>query len=218
MRRPKGKVEYDRIEFKSYKPGQAAEHFLPYLKQVPDWFIDLGPASAVEYLDARERFPEVKLLGLEPSPIGYKAARCRWPEGVPLLNVAAWDSDGAINLHKANDLLHGTAFVEWANVMDNDPTGTSSDMVVVTARSLDSLDVEYGPFTKAVIWMDVEGAERRVLAGAKSLLERGMIIGINIEMRPAYAEELHALLRGYGFELIREYFACETVRDEVWVR
>lgn len=207
-----------RHQYKPYKPGQAQEHFLPYLRRPPEWFIDLGPASATEYLDALEMFPSVKLIGMEPSPIGYKAARCRWPEGIPLLNAAAWDKDEEIVLHKANDILHGTAFTNFAKVVADAPGGESPDMVKVAAKSLDSLDREYGPFTEAALWMDVEGAERRVLAGARGLLERGAITSINIEMRPAFTEEIQALLRGYGFEFVREYFACETVRDEVWVR
>jgi FkbM family methyltransferase len=202
-----------------YKPGQAGEHFFPYLLRKPEWFIDLGPANATEYLDARSLFPEVKLIGLEPSPVGYQRALERWPkDGSYLLNTAAWDSDTRIRLYKASDLRHGTAYADADKVAVEDLNGESADAVEVEARTLDSLDLQYGPFREAALWMDVEGSERRVLKGAKRLLEDGVITSVNIETRPHLAEEFDRVLRGYGFTSIRRYLECETYWDEVWVR
>ena len=89
---------------------------------------------------------------------------------------------------------------------------------MVQARSLDSIDQQYGPFREAALWMDVEGSERRVLRGAKRLLEDGVITSVNIEMRPHLAEEFDRVFKGYGFVSIRRYFECATYWDEVWVR
>lgn len=201
-----------------YKPTQASEHFTPYVHYTPDWFIDLGPASATEFLAARQAWPRVKLLGLEPSPVGFQYAQERWPADGILLQAAAWDTDGTLTLHQANDLLHGICYPGWNEAMNDDPTGISADMLTVPCRSLDSLDREYGPFREAVIWADIEGSERRALKGAIGLFERKAICAVNLEMRPAYTKEVDAFMTQYGFDKVRCYLVCDTFWDEIWVR
>lgn len=204
-----------------YHPGQARQHFIPYLKFTPEWFIELGPGSAVEFLEVREKWPEVKLLGLEPSPVGYQAAKARWPADGILLQVAGWECDGLIRLFHPGDLLHSLCYYDGPHVLDDDPLALDNkleDSVLIPARSLDSLDKEYGPFKNAVLWMDIEGSERRVLKGAAKLLKRGAIRAVNVEVRPQYAKVIGDLLKAGDLQKVREYFACETVRDEVWTR
>lgn len=197
-------------------PGQANEHVFPHLTFAPKWFISLGPANATEFLEARDWWPGIKLLGLEPSRAGFSEASSRWPKDGILLQAAAWESDGELTLHKSDDLLHGTCFADWNAAFAQDASGDYVDCPKVVARSLDSLDLEYGPFRDAILWADVEGAERSVLRGAKGLLVRKAIGAINLEVRPHYADELAEFLSGFGFHKVREYFACETYRDEVW--
>lgn len=201
----------------TYRPGQAAEHFCPYLPHAPAWFIDLGPGSAEEHLDARRAWPACHLLGMEPSPVGYAAALRRWPDNGRLLPAAAWDTDGELALHKANDILHGTAFANYDAILADAPGGTTGDMVRVVCRSLDSLDREYGPFADVALWMDVEGAEQRVLRGAAGLLARRAILAVNVETRPANAAEIGQVLEGAGMRRVNRYLACATYWDDVWV-
>jgi FkbM family methyltransferase len=203
-----------------YKAGQATEHFIPYLDFAPKWFIDCGPGSAVEFLNMRYEWPTVKLIGLEPSPVGYEAAKARWPKDGVLLNAAVWDCDGTVKLCYPQDLLHGTCYHDGQHNIADDTTLPADfmDVADVPCRSIDSLDIEYGPFVDAALWMDIEGAERRALKGAAKVLERGGIRAVNLETRPDVCAEVAAVLQGYGFRKVREYFACETVRDEVWLK
>lgn len=201
----------------TYRPNQAGEHFCPYVPRTPKWFLDCGPACAEEYLDARAAWPGVKLLGLEPSPVGYAAAKARWPADGVLLNVAGWDADGEIVLHKATDMLHGTAYSDFARSLRDDTSGTSGDSVLAPCRALDSLDAEYGPFEAAALWLDVDGSELRVLRGAAGLLARGAIIAVNVETRPQNAKAIGAVLLAAGLRPVRRYLECRTYWDEVWV-
>lgn len=205
-------------ERQTYRPGQALEHFCPYVPFKPQWFIDCGPACAEEHLDARAAWPGVRLLGLEPSPVGYAAAARRWPADGVLLNAAAWDADGVVTLHQAHDMLHGTTFVSMEHSFRDDVSGEPRDAVEAAARSLDSLDREYGPFAEAVLWLDVDGSELRVLRGAAGLLARGAIVAVNVETRPQNADALAAVLKAAGLASVRRYMVCNTYWDEVWVR
>ena len=189
-------------------PGQAKHHVIPFLKFTPRWFIDCGPGSGAEAEEIREKWPEVSILGLDPSPIGFEAASILFPadENSRLLNVGVWEHDCRLALRKPDDLLHST-FREL-------PGKT----VEVTARSLDSLDKEFGPFDNALLWIDIEGSEERALLGAKELMERGAIKAINIEVNSTTAEVLHPLLTRYGFSKLRTYFdqGHGRSRDELW--
>ncbi|MDD6034337.1 MAG: FkbM family methyltransferase [Oscillospiraceae bacterium] len=97
-------------------------------------------------------------LALEPDPKNFrklqKAAEAL-PETVRLLNAAVWE-------HDAVRSFDGRA-------------GRSSSLsetgrLTVPVRSIDSLWDKYGPFT--YIKMDVEGAERQALLGARESLRR----------------------------------------------
>ena len=199
-------------------PLQAREHFIPYIQFQPKWLLSCGPANGEEYLAIRKHWPGIRLLGLEPSPVGYAYALKQWPADGILLQVAVWDRDETVTLHKAHDLMHGTCFVDFDHILADDLTGDSGDSIQVPARSLDSLDAEYGPFAEAILWLDVEGSERRALEGATWLIARGAIRAVNIEMRPQYATDFQRLFESWGFVSVRRYFECETYWDEVWVR
>ena len=204
----------------TYGKGQAKEHFIPFVPAVPDWIINCGPGSSVEFREMRKAWPKAKLIGLEPSDAGYAAAKARWPEDGILLQVAVWDKDGAIiNLYYPDDLLHSTCYATGErHLRDDTDSGGLDDVATVYARSLDSLDLEYGPFTNAVVWADIEGAERRMLRGCRELLARGAIIAFNLEVRPQTEPEITRVLRSYGYRKEREYLACEQYRDEVWLK
>ncbi len=191
-------------------PNQAAHHVIPFIKFVPQWFIDCGPGSGVEAREVRKRWPRVNLLGLEPSPIGFESASCLFPKNgnSTLLNKAVWDSDCKLNLKKPDDLLHST-FRDWE-------TGNT---IEVEARSLDSLDKELGPFDDVLLWMDIEGSEEKALRGASGLFERRVIKAVNIEVNSETAELLNGLLSQYGFDKRRTYLdqGHGGSRDELWL-
>jgi hypothetical protein len=82
----------------------------------------------------------------------------------------------------------------------------------VAGQSLDALSHQYGPFEKAVIWADIEGAELRMLQGATELLSSGNVLALNLEVRPTpYAQgwcveaEVDQFLASYGYVRARDY-------------
>lgn len=201
-----------------YKPNQADEFVLPYLEFEPDWFIDCGPGSAVEFDAVHRKWPKTKLLGLEPSPAGWKYASARWPKGHTLIRAAIWDTDGTARLYYPYDLLHSTCYIDFASHLADNIAGETHDFIDVPAITLDTLDREYGPFENAFLWMDIEGAERRALRGAIGVLSRGGIRAINLETRPQFDTEIPVILGGYGFRKVTSYEGQPSVRDEVWIR
>lgn len=204
---------------RNHLPGEAAEHFVPKLDFMPDWFIDLGPGSGSEFLAVRKKWGKCKLLGLEPSKASFEIASERWPKDGVLLQAAAWDHDGWVALHQPDNVLHSSCFVDGQHVLDDDTSCAAdvTDAEMVRARTLDGLNEEYGPFVNAALWMDIEGAERRALKGAATLLHRGAIRAVNVEVRPQYANDIGFTLLRAGFKMVYKYFECATVRNEIWL-
>lgn len=196
-----------------YKPKQASEHVLPYLKFAPKWFLDCGPGSGVESLSVLAAYPNIKILAIEPSPIGYEAAlKLLNPDkyGIVLINAAIWSEDRSdLLLEKPSQLLCSSFF---RNAVGDDPA------VRVQGRSLDSLDREYGPFEDVLLWMDIEGSEWNALVGARDLLDRRAIKAINLEVNGNTEGIIHGVMEGRGFRLVRTYFdhGQGGSKDELW--
>lgn len=205
-----------------YRPNQCEHHFALYLNFIPEWFIDLGPASGSEYIDMIRQWPHIKVIALEPSIVGYQSALKRFPKDKQhrLLNVAAWECDGKVRLYHPNDLLHSRLYKAGQEAYDDNPLPVDvelEDSIVVDCRSVDSLSDQYGPFNNAALWLDVEGSERRALKGAAKLFARRAIRAVNIESRPEYSDEIAKIMTDAGLTLVWRYNECSTVRDEVWV-
>lgn len=191
-----------------YLPDQARHHLLPRLDFVPRWFIDCGPGSGGEALVMMEAFPDIRVIGVEPSPAGFREASRLWGGAGNLVEKAMWDApDQKIELFGPEELLHSTSFYR----------GSKEGSILVETTSLDALDALYGPFEYAILWMDIEGAEANALRGGKDTFARGAVRAVNLEVRPTTEGELHTILLGYGLRKVSEYLVCETYRDEVWL-
>lgn len=193
-----------------YCPKQA-ETLLKYLDFEPAWFIDCGPASGAEFQVIKEKYPDVQLLGLEPSPVGYAAAKPRF-EGI-LLQQAAWENDGMLMLYSPDKLLHSAVFPH------SHRGGAWGEPLEVVCRSIDSLDEEYGPFINGVLWLDTERSEIHILTGAAKTLHRGAIRAINIEVHDEWEDKIAQMLKAHGFTLAEKYLPRTeiAVHEEIWL-
>ncbi len=168
----------------------------------PRWFLDVGPGlPGGEAALALAAWPGVRVLGLEPCAARYQACLPGFPG--TLLKAAAWSEDvAALPFHVSEkDNL-------WGLFAPPDVPASEA----VAGRSLDSLGREFGPFDRAVVWADIEGAELRMLQGAAGLLGSGRVLALNLEVRPVpYAPgwcvetELDAFLQRFGFARARPY-------------
>ena len=91
----------------------------------------------------------------------------------------------------------------------------------VAGRTLDYLSEQYGPFTNAALWIDIEFAELAALKGARQLLEARQIRLINLQ---SYAHlmlpDINRLLAHYGFLLQKVWnigiFAGRDAQDYIY--
>lgn len=175
-----------------YNPGQAQILFShwPFASPI-DWFVIGGPSNANEAQTIAVEYPGIKCIGFDPDPVNIKIQKELFFPGT-VHQYALWNKDTKLELtikpgnHKVSSVARNFE-------------GDSYDTLQVNARTLDSLNEEYGPFTNCVLWLDIELAEEQALEGATDLLTNHVKL-INIE---AYSEEIRLrllkLLGEFGF-------------------
>ena len=186
-----------------YNPGQAAVLF-PFWPDKVDWFLLGGPSDADEAQTIHARYPQVKCVGFEPHR-GYLEYQKQAAFPGDLHPVALWDSDGEVRFFTPDDSPRSSS-PAWEFT---DETGV---WTTVPCRSLDSLDGELGPFTNAVLWLDIEYSEVRALEGAAGLLGSGRVKILNVELWDSNHPRIESLLLPLGYRPVLTH--AHTIRDK----
>lgn len=199
----------------AYSPGNLA-NVVPFLERPPAWLLLGGPADAWEAQAARELWPEVKVIGVEPNMQAVDwQLRHGWPKKATLLWGALSDRDGEVVT-----VSHDPASMRSSHT---EPEGTAETRVTerVPAFTWDALDRVHGPFSDALLWMDIEGWELEAVQGAAGLLARGAFVLVNVEMQARVREknvELDRMLTGAGYRAVYEWNASPACWDRVYVK
>lgn len=193
----------------TYAPGQI-HHLIRHLKPEVKWFLLGGPADGDEAQVLHGIHPDLKIIGFEPNPA---MAKIQMDRGFPgdLLSVALWSASGYRRLTAGSDSGDLTQVERSSSLVKY----SSGRVYHVWADTLDRLSDLFGPFRDAALWIDIEGAEMECLVGAKSLLERGMILLVNVEVFSAEAHPIRDYLDSYGlYEVDR--WGHQVVGDRQW--
>lgn len=195
-----------------YEAGQL-RNFLPFVPQDSEWFLLAGPADANEAFDMRAARPDICIVGFEPNPVMFNIQRARGFPGL-LLPLALWSEGAQLELAGVN---HPQGFIQEhrsssvVKFMDD-----RKFVYKVEADSLDNLSNRYGPFVKAVLWADIEGAELECLIGARQLLDRRQILALNVEVFAENYMQIAKYLQQFGFIEASRWNANKQGDREWW--
>ena len=188
---------------KPKSPPRSARAFFDLvaaLDHPPDVLLDLGVGHTnSEAWVCRKRFPNCRIIGVEPHVGRYRNVVAKYPG--TLLNLAVGSQAG---------VLHGYLG------KPKYPAGHSNFKLAVEAGSeqhyvkhevpctcVDALDQEYGPFKNMLIWADIEGSELVMLQGATTALTTGRIVLLNLELLTLVGwcqpSEVRAFLAQYDY-------------------
>ncbi len=151
----------------------------------PGSILDLGSHMGASILFWRERFPEARIVGLEPDPVTFPRLYRNvgsWP-GVEPHNVAVAERDGPT--------LFSSARQGWISSLSG-----GGEPVVVEGRSFRGLIEEVGYVD--LLKVDVEGAEWQILDD-HALQRVGAIVG-------EYHDTGDEAARGRFFDRLRAHF------------
>jgi FkbM family methyltransferase len=135
----------------------------------PEVIVDLGANIGLALLDFRLRYPQARLIGIEPDPIAFNTLRLNTADdaNTEILPVAAAGGDGVRTFYSSGEsVVSGFA-----------RTRTFQKPIRVPTKSLDSLmrDLELDAID--VLKIDVEGAEEEVLGSCTRLADVRTIVG-----------------------------------------
>jgi FkbM family methyltransferase len=170
-----------------------AEYALPHVTD-PRVILDLGSHAGYSVLYFKARFPEARVVAVEPHPETFERLRRNVGglSGVELVNAAIGDADGTMQLYSGAD--------SWASAATPSPTRPTAHTVPTTSihglverLALDHIDV---------LKMDIEGGEVAVLREGRAVLDRTQTMVF--EFHQEHTEEtLWSLLRGLEeFEVV----------------
>jgi FkbM family methyltransferase len=169
----------------------------------PDIFCDVGANDGATALAVRAAAPACEVHAYEANPeIHARHAPMQASHGVTYRNLAVSDADGRTTVYAPRRLSR--AYVDGrivpVAVVEERDTGKTSllqrdedatyDSFEVEARTLDSLFKERtGPDGASFfLWVDVEGAAERVLAGAREVLARTLAVFVQCANFPFWRE------------------------------
>ena len=138
--------------------------------------------SAAKY---RTLFPDCPIHAFEPNPAPFGQLRSQWGgvDGVTLQQVALADCAGTMPFH-ATRLTEVGSLLRPADRLVRLSTGGKYeyDVISVTCRTLDDYCRQAGIDRIDIVKIDVQGKELAVLEGAATLLAKGAIAIIYLEI------------------------------------
>lgn len=188
------------------------EHFRRIVAETPDpVVVEVGVHTGTSTVNLRAcataAGKTLRWLGLEPDP--RNAARCR-ELGLDVYEAAASDTSGTATLLLSDGYTPGYAgrvHTDSSSLqtptghLDRHPWCRFERSVAVNTVRLDDIVPVHERVT--LLWADVQGAQRKVLAGAREVLERTEYLYIECHRQPLYedeptCEELCAMLPGWA--------------------
>lgn len=178
---------------------------------------DIGSRDAVEGVYLYDALDGSTLHVFEPNP--EAAAQCRRTieahardDDVVFNQLAVSDTDGPVDFHPVDVAASVQKDIGFSSMYHVNPRFTARRGAIrqghirVQATTLDSYFA--GKDKPAVLWIDVEGAELKVLHGAEAVLPAVRLIHVEVSFRPMHLGkplfwEIDRFLRDHGFELDR---------------
>ncbi len=145
--------------------------------------LDLGANIGLTIADLAMQFPEARILGVEIDPGNCELCRkniARFGDRCRLRQAAVWHEPGEI-------LYGGERESGFAIGAGNGGAAERSAPAVTVAELIDDLEVDEVDYVK----MDIEGAEKEVLAAADDWLPR--VRSIKVEVHPEKASTLYTM-------------------------
>lgn len=154
----------------------------------PDLFIEAGAKDATTSLVVHKHLPEARIVAFEANPATHRRfAEYHDDSPIEYVYQALNDTEGDVpfNVMTRGDVLSADG---RGSLLTPTEENVSVLALPVPAQRLDSL-FPPNQFDKCCLWVDVEGAVRNVLHGARWLLPKVEALYIEVEDRPAWKDQ-----------------------------
>jgi FkbM family methyltransferase len=189
-----------------YNPSQI-NVIIPFVPEETKYFFCIGPANGREAQAFKEKFPEVNVVGFEPSQDAYDfQVQAAFPG--ELIKKGVYKENTTMKLRTVGNTMNQMHLVHENCEVDvsERPEKTSFDVECVT---LDSYLEENPEINDIVVWADIENSEYDMLLGGKEFFKRVSVINVELTevegMNDGYIEKTQKLLEEYGFKLAKHW-------------
>jgi FkbM family methyltransferase len=158
-------------------------HLVDILK--PDVVCDVGALDGSLSLAVRDKAPDCEVIAFEANPVTHtRHIAALTARGIDYRQLAVSDSNGCTTIHAPRGQAEGKASLLLRH------EDVAYDDFQVETRTLDSIfkDRLGSQGLSVFLWIDVEGAAERVLAGARGVLHRTLAVFIECETFPFWQE------------------------------
>lgn len=180
----------DRADFEILREIISDESYALSGPLQPRTIVDLGSNVGSSVLYFHLRYPEARIVGVEPSPVSFRQLQRNVGSlpGVEILPRAVAGRDGSMPFHVSP---HGLA-------SSLSPLEGDFEVTTVQVNSLDRLLQELSIDGLDVLKIDIEGAEWEVLSSFRGLDRVQTVIGeLHMDMIEQSWEEFFRLLEGF---------------------
>jgi FkbM family methyltransferase len=192
------------IEIRTHRPAGPRRARVMAARGI-DLVIDVGAHRGEYATELRHHGYRGRIVSLEPASAAFAALR-RHAASDPAWEarrVAAWDTEGELELGMAENF--SSPLAPEARLTSLFPEAAPHGIETVPSARLDA--TEFGSAASTMLKLDVQGCERRALAGAAGLLDRVELIELELSVTPLYREQpllsdLVCLLAEQGYGLL----------------
>lgn len=190
-----------------------------------DVFLEVGACEAEFSRRAKAQYPSASVLALEANPYNFAAYRPTMPEGVHYYNAAACETDGPVSF-QIMSVIRGAHVGQMAGnngLRERTDSGIEYETVTVDGYRVDTLLRAYSlDRLPCVMWVDVEGAQDRVIVGARKALLSCQALMIEVEERAYWqgqplVDDVDAMLAELGLVAVARDFEYPYQHNRVYV-
>lgn len=198
----------------SHKKKVQAQDFYSRLKHMkslgfsPKWIVDGGALTGKWAKKVHNIYPDSNFIVVEPNPLVQDSIK-ETLKDVPkekyhLVEAALADSESTMNLNVWADPRHSKPLTQFAaSSLKSHVQGEPNKSFSVKVTKLDTV-VDTNQFGCDLIKLDLQGAEKEALLGAKECLKKAEVVVCEFGLLDAYVErttpnDLIQMLAEYNF-------------------
>ena len=205
------------------------EYFLDIIeKNKPTCTMEIGAFSAEFTRDIKIKYPEVKTFAFEANPYNFEFFSKKYEfekKEINYINKAISDKEEIVTFNiqiKINDReidrIRGNN-----SIIERNQENTDYEKVSVNATSLSDFIKENSlENEKIILWVDVEGANEKLLKGSKNILDKVDMIFIEVEEKQYWKDQwlesdVNDFLTKNNFNLIARDGEYEFQYNQIYI-
>ena len=174
---------------------------LPRIIPEVDWIVDLGANIGLSSLYLLQRYPDARVLAVEPHEVNVALLRQNLEPWVAsghcrIVHAAAWAEDCVLCSTTPSDAMHFASF--------RVRVPTESDVGTIRGLSMRTLIAETAAREVQLVKIDIEGAESSLFASDTSWLDVVRCIAVEFHEDSRATSRFDELMAERGFRIVSE--------------